>query len=119
MRGKEEEEVGSSCAWDCGSPLYDSYELASLAHQLERHTMASPFVSCDRKGSPNRLNQGRTMNMEAGLHDHQAGRITKFARSSGMWKKARKYLTSGFCSFCNSVGLFKNKGQYVEAQGSN
>ncbi|XVE58016.1 hypothetical protein DITRI_Ditri04bG0136300 [Diplodiscus trichospermus] len=30
--------------WDCGSPLYDSYELASLGHILERHTMALPYA---------------------------------------------------------------------------
>lgn len=30
--------------WDCGSPLYDSFELASLSHMLERHLMALPFT---------------------------------------------------------------------------
>ena len=99
---EEEEEVSSTNAWDCGSPLYDYYELASLAHLLERHTMALPFHSCDYKGC--------ITNMEAGLHDHQARFMTKFARSSGVWKRARKYLISGFYSFCSSVGLCKNKG---------
>lgn len=28
--------------WDCGSPLYDSYELAALNHLLERHMMVLP-----------------------------------------------------------------------------
>nr|DAD19153.1 TPA_asm: hypothetical protein HUJ06_020616 [Nelumbo nucifera] len=31
--------------WDCGSPLYDSFELASLTHLIERHLMILPF-SC-------------------------------------------------------------------------
>lgn len=59
------------------------------------------------------------MNMEAGLHDHQAGLVTKSARG-GAWKgkmsskvkntrKARDYLRSGFYSFCSGVGLCKNK----------
>ncbi|KAG4117506.1 hypothetical protein ERO13_D12G236050v2 [Gossypium hirsutum] len=29
--------------WDCGSPLYDSYELASISRILERHTIALPY----------------------------------------------------------------------------
>ncbi|KAG8077429.1 hypothetical protein GUJ93_ZPchr0007g5319 [Zizania palustris] len=29
--------------WDCGSPLYDSFELASLYHVLESHLMMLPF----------------------------------------------------------------------------
>ncbi|XP_062087078.1 uncharacterized protein LOC133793839 [Humulus lupulus] len=28
--------------WDCGSPLYDSYELVSLSHLIERHLMILP-----------------------------------------------------------------------------
>lgn len=28
--------------WDCGSPLYDSYELVSLTHVIERHFMSLP-----------------------------------------------------------------------------
>lgn len=30
---------GSIRVWDCGSPLYDSYELAAVNHLLERHMM--------------------------------------------------------------------------------
>ncbi|CAO1945378.1 unnamed protein product [Urochloa humidicola] len=41
VRGKEGELVFS--AWDCGSPLYDSFELASLHHVLENHLMVLPF----------------------------------------------------------------------------
>uniref|UniRef100_A0A1D1Z151 ATP-dependent DNA helicase mph1 n=1 Tax=Anthurium amnicola TaxID=1678845 RepID=A0A1D1Z151_9ARAE len=42
--GEEEREVSP---WDCGSPLYDSFELASLCHVLDRHLMALPTVSGD------------------------------------------------------------------------
>lgn len=38
MEGKE----GATRVWDCGSPLYDSSELASLSHIIDRHTMALP-----------------------------------------------------------------------------
>ncbi|CAO1948451.1 unnamed protein product [Urochloa humidicola] len=38
---REEELVFTT--WDCGSPLYDSFELASLHHVLESHLMVLPF----------------------------------------------------------------------------
>lgn len=28
--------------WDCGSPLYDAYELVSIANIIERHMMLLP-----------------------------------------------------------------------------
>ncbi|KAG8043270.1 hypothetical protein GUJ93_ZPchr0010g8270 [Zizania palustris] len=31
-------------AWDCGSPLYDSFELASVYGVLDRHLMTLPFA---------------------------------------------------------------------------
>nr|KYP56083.1 hypothetical protein KK1_002313 [Cajanus cajan] len=31
--------------WDCGSPLYDCYELVSLDHIIDRHLMAFPSSS--------------------------------------------------------------------------
>ncbi|PKI51587.1 hypothetical protein CRG98_028011 [Punica granatum] len=33
---------GGCRVWDCGSPLYDSYELAAVNHLLERHMMILP-----------------------------------------------------------------------------
>ncbi|KAK8958700.1 hypothetical protein KSP40_PGU003333 [Platanthera guangdongensis] len=29
--------------WDCGSPLYDSYELVSFCHVLDCHMMTLPY----------------------------------------------------------------------------
>ncbi|CAN6978835.1 hypothetical protein BRARA_I04255 [Brassica rapa] len=40
--------------WDCGSPLYDSYELVSLTHIIERHFMYLPSLSGARKISSSR-----------------------------------------------------------------
>ncbi|MED6156247.1 hypothetical protein PIB30_012517 [Stylosanthes scabra] len=36
--------------WDCGSSLYDSYELVSLAYTIEKHMMLSPHLT-----EPNRM----------------------------------------------------------------
>jgi hypothetical protein len=38
-----EMEEGTPATWDCGSPLYDSFELVSLHHVLDRHLMILPF----------------------------------------------------------------------------
>ena len=43
LKGKEDEEEEKEI-WDCGSPLYDSYELASLSHIIDRHLMALPHL---------------------------------------------------------------------------
>ncbi|CAL5195979.1 unnamed protein product [Lathyrus oleraceus] len=37
---KEEEKV--MAMWDCGSPLYDSYELVSLDHHINKNLMSFP-----------------------------------------------------------------------------
>ncbi|KAL2524964.1 Uncharacterized protein Adt_10018 [Abeliophyllum distichum] len=39
---KEEQEEAAGSMWDCGSPLYDAYELVSFAHFIDRHTMVLP-----------------------------------------------------------------------------
>lgn len=44
--GGEEEE--STKIWDSGSPLYDSYELVSLGHVIDRHIMELPSLSGSR-----------------------------------------------------------------------
>ncbi|KAL4562643.1 hypothetical protein LXL04_026671 [Taraxacum kok-saghyz] len=42
---EEQQEDGlASKIWNCGSPLYDSYELVSIAHVLDMHQMTFPYV---------------------------------------------------------------------------
>lgn len=40
---RKEEEGAETSIWDCGSPLYDSFEVASLMHELDRKLMLLPF----------------------------------------------------------------------------
>lgn len=48
--GEEEEEGDLGLAiWDCGSPLYDSYELVALSHIIDRHLMALPHVGGSKR----------------------------------------------------------------------
>ncbi|KAL4599030.1 hypothetical protein ACB092_11G097200 [Castanea dentata] len=51
LKGKEDEEEEEKEIWDCGSPLYDSYELASLSHIIDRHLMAFPYLGLGGCGS--------------------------------------------------------------------
>lgn len=45
LEGKEDEQEGTALSiWDCGSPLYDSYELVSFSHVIDRHLMALPHL---------------------------------------------------------------------------
>ncbi|CAK9165804.1 unnamed protein product [Ilex paraguariensis] len=45
---KDEEEEETMKIWDCGSPLYDSYELVSLTHHIEKHFMTIPSLGGSR-----------------------------------------------------------------------
>lgn len=37
--------------WDCGSPLYDAYELVAVSNLMERHFMILPYLSGSRKSN--------------------------------------------------------------------
>lgn len=50
---KEEDEAIH--IWDCGSPLYDSYELVSLSHLIDRHIMVLPSLSGSRQEKSSRF----------------------------------------------------------------
>lgn len=45
---KEEDDEKAIKIWDCGSPLYDSYELVAVSHIVERHFMILPYLSGSR-----------------------------------------------------------------------
>lgn len=67
---KEEDDEDATKMWDCGSPLYDSYELASLGHVLDRHTMALPAVGGSRRLKNQRLSDQDSATQE----ERKAGR---------------------------------------------
>lgn len=44
-KAEEQHQEGlDSKIWDCGSPLYDSYELVSISNVLDKHLMKFPYV---------------------------------------------------------------------------
>ncbi|KAG9448400.1 hypothetical protein H6P81_014528 [Aristolochia fimbriata] len=48
---EKEEEAARVSVWDCGSPLYDSFELVSVSHILDRNSMILPFSRGSRRWS--------------------------------------------------------------------
>ncbi|GFY92326.1 hypothetical protein Acr_08g0007220 [Actinidia rufa] len=69
---KEEDEAKK--IWDCGSPLYDSHELVSLGHAIDRHIMALPSLG----GSTTLTNQlSLSSNFIPSTEDEKASRRAK------------------------------------------
>ncbi|EXB61979.1 hypothetical protein L484_002759 [Morus notabilis] len=77
---KEEKEL-ELAIWDCGSPLYDSYELVSLSHLIERHLMILPSLGGSRRFNISRFSRpvdvGPPMKSNVGIN-------TKVAKGSSM-----------------------------------
>ncbi|KAJ8900617.1 hypothetical protein K2173_025394 [Erythroxylum novogranatense] len=58
---EKSEEVNSLALWDIGSPLYDSYELVSLSHLIERHLMIVPCLGGSKRVSSNYISSAPDM----------------------------------------------------------
>ncbi|KAH7848409.1 hypothetical protein Vadar_002419 [Vaccinium darrowii] len=118
-QGTEEKDEGLTMkVWDCGSPLYDSYELASLGHVIDRHVLALPFLSGSWR--PKKQISHSSSVFPIAEEEREAG---KAKGSSSMvpcfgdllvWKrrekeereeKAKKVVMHG--GFCKSVGKIK------------
>ncbi|CAK7348757.1 unnamed protein product [Dovyalis caffra] len=61
---EQQQEEKALAIWDLGSPLYDSYELVSLTHLIERHLMTLPSL-----GGSKRLSSTKKIS-PASDHDH-------------------------------------------------
>uniref|UniRef100_M1AWS0 Uncharacterized protein n=1 Tax=Solanum tuberosum TaxID=4113 RepID=M1AWS0_SOLTU len=94
----------SSIIWDCGSPLYDSYELVSLVHLIERNTMILPVTEAGYSSPEPEID---LVKMRRWYSSKEREKIN----SDG--KKVRK-LKRGFYSFCYSItGDLINKNDKV------
>lgn len=85
--------------WDCGSPLYDSYELAELTNIIERHTTISLPVS------PSRFGKDR---MGSRIKDDFSIKRTKYDQ------KAKENYRRRFHSFCARMGWMKKWAKLFE-----
>jgi len=87
---EEKREAGRAAVnvWDCGSPLYDSYEIASLGHVIDRHSLALPTPFGSRKEGRHVIQYYSSMprDQEKGLEVKQEGALFKIIRVFS-WKR--------------------------------
>lgn len=114
MKKAEEEEGGGGGAnviiWDCGSPLYDSYELVSLCYLIERHMMSLPSLggSLSFIATSNNSRSRVDDNALKMKNSQEVGTLSKFVDKNmrkkrlfrGMKERSKK-IKSVFYSFCN------------------
>ncbi|KAF9685908.1 hypothetical protein SADUNF_Sadunf03G0103400 [Salix dunnii] len=87
MEEKRKAEQSAVDAWDWGSPLYDSYEIASLGHVIDRHSLALPFPSGpDEEGRHVIQYSSTPRDQEKGLEVKEEGVLFKMIRVF-FWKR--------------------------------
>ncbi|KAF7826152.1 uncharacterized protein G2W53_017316 [Senna tora] len=93
---EEEEKLGGGIfpIWDCGSPLYDSYELVSFTHLIERHMMALPYSLCGSK----------QIIINTHLYDVEDHRVWKIRTRK---KENVRKMKTGFSGICGRIGFWK------------
>lgn len=83
--------------WDCGSPLYDAFELASVYRVLDTHLMALPFP---RRAPPARARGSGDAAAVAKAKGHGA---RSRRRRTAVAKAARRTGKAVLHSICRSV----------------
>ncbi|OAY62188.1 hypothetical protein MANES_01G248300v8 [Manihot esculenta] len=96
--------------WDLDSLLYDSYELVSLSHHIERHLMILPSLGVSRR--PSNTVTGSALLLGSGERERTRGRSSmvknwsEFVKSK-LWRRKRRR---------NGIGhSFKDKPKKVKA----
>jgi hypothetical protein len=80
---QQQEEDKALAIWDLGSPLYDSHEVVSLAHLIERHLMTLPSPGELKGFSPKKISQASVVDPAAILVSNTGSKSeTKRVRSS-------------------------------------
>ncbi|KAI9109805.1 hypothetical protein K1719_018846 [Acacia pycnantha] len=86
---KQEEEESGMGIWDCGSPLYDSYELVSLSHVIERHMMVLPSLEGSKQIKTQFYDVQRLRSSGNHRSSSMANRLNGFLMN-WLWKRKRK-----------------------------
>ncbi|KAK4266963.1 hypothetical protein QN277_023818 [Acacia crassicarpa] len=112
----EKSPAPANSIWDCGSPLYDSYELVSVTHVIERHWMIFPFqaASSSKNTSSHREKVRKSMSSSS-LKNTLMNKImtmktmsnsnkisTGEARNKNKAKTTRSVFARFFCCFCRN-----------------
>jgi hypothetical protein len=93
---EEEEEEGLAmvfAVWDCGSPLYDSFELASLHHVLESHLMVLPFSGAATSWSRRLEHRGGGATAPPDVTDRAAARRRRRVGRRRGWRGSKTAAT--------------------------
>ncbi|XP_054796064.1 uncharacterized protein LOC129301528 [Prosopis cineraria] len=109
-RTYEKEESGFPI-WDCGSPLYDSYELVSLTHLIERHMMALPSPGGSRQINREFCDAADLRSSGKAGGSSVANRVGGFL-VNWVWKRKRKKekhrkVRTGFSGICDTIAWWK------------
>ncbi|KAG5228268.1 hypothetical protein IMY05_016G0078500 [Salix suchowensis] len=86
-KGKGKKEQAAINVWDCGSPLYDSYEIASLGHLIDRHSLAlSSPCGPEKEGGVVIDYASMPRDQEKGLPVRKEGLLSRIIRIF-IWKR--------------------------------
>lgn len=83
--------AGANPIWDCGSPLYDSHELVSIAYTIERHMMAWPHLGGPIK--PIIITQQHYHHHDISLQEPISSSIGRRSRSVSKGRSSSSVLT--------------------------
>ncbi|XXG82182.1 hypothetical protein AAC387_Pa10g0181 [Persea americana] len=106
---KEREDGEAATPWDCGSPLYDSFELASLYHLLDRNVMTLPCIDGPFRGEMGGREDGKEYKKVVILGGFvEEGMKRKIGVHGGIMKDNKfKKVKASFHGFYSSVAFWK------------
>ncbi|OVA00847.1 hypothetical protein BVC80_1075g19 [Macleaya cordata] len=119
---EEQEEEEDISVWDCGSPLYDSFELVSLNNLIDRNLAALPFsVGSKRlsdgsdsiRSSLSRSETGSNTTIQwstskvGSVMSEPMGRTMLKRKINVERKEKAKRLKIGFRGFCFPFGFWR------------
>ncbi|XWS76902.1 hypothetical protein CRYUN_Cryun01aG0217800 [Craigia yunnanensis] len=113
---EKNEDAATFAIWDCGSPLYDSYELVSLSHLIERHQMKLPSLGGSKRlttrfsflsdvtpatiaDSTSNARAKESSSLMSSLEDFLGSKLWKWRRFGQRRNTLKKWRT-GICCFC-------------------
>ncbi|XXG42276.1 hypothetical protein AAC387_Pa01g2595 [Persea americana] len=109
---EEKEDDEANALWDCGSPLYDSFELTSLYNLLDRKLMALPFpggTSSSRSGEVGVSGDSRGQSKVVVLDGFVGGNMRKKRKADGGWMKGCKVkkMKTRLHAFCSTLAFWR------------
>ncbi|KAL7158872.1 hypothetical protein ABFS83_02G172300 [Erythranthe nasuta] len=99
--------------WDCGSPLYDSYEVVAISNLIERHFMKQPYLSGSRIDGDLSRHANVSSKNEAGPTCNNARKyscVRRLLSGLALWKR-KKMNNNGEG---NKKAMKKNKAGFFQ-----